>query len=66
MGIRARVGDDLVVDDVRIGGEPRVATILDVLEDGDLVSCRIRWFDNGRELALVFRASSDRVKLIDR
>jgi len=63
---RARVGGELVVEGVRIGAGPRVATILEVLEEDHLVSCLIRWVDNGRELRLVFRPSSPGVELIDR
>ena len=61
-----RAGDQLVVEGVRFGTQARVATIVAVHEEGDVVMCLIRWADNGRELRLVFRKSSAGVKLIDR
>ena len=61
-----RAGDQVVVDGVRIGAAPRTATLLEVLKEHDLVSCLIRWDDDGRELRLIFLSTSPGVTLISR
>jgi Domain of unknown function (DUF1918) len=44
----AKIGDEIVVDGVHTGDEPREGEILEVLTAGDVVHYLVRW-DDGHE-----------------
>jgi hypothetical protein len=46
--MKAKVGDEIVVDGVRLGDPQRKAEVLEILNVGDVVHYRIRW-DDGHE-----------------
>jgi hypothetical protein len=48
MTMEAKVGDEIIVDAPRTGGEPRKGEVLEVLETGGVRHYRVRW-DDGHE-----------------
>lgn len=59
MDLQARVGDELVVDNMELGHPPRRGEVLEVIGEGDAVHYRVRW-DDGHE-SLFFPASTTHV-----
>lgn len=59
MDVQARVGDELVIDNMELGRPPRRGEVLEVLGDGESVHYRVRW-DDGHE-SLFFPSSTTHV-----
>jgi hypothetical protein len=59
MDIHARVGDEIVVDNMTLGHPQRTGQILEVLGEGDAMHYRVRW-DDGHE-SLFFPGSTSHV-----
>jgi Domain of unknown function (DUF1918) len=47
--MEAQVGDELVVDSVHTGEEPRKGEILKIRVEDSRTHCLVRWDDTGRE-----------------
>lgn len=56
MDIHARVGDEIVVDNMTLGHPPRQGEVLEVLGEGETMHYRVRW-DDGHE-SLFFPGST--------
>ena len=56
MNIHAKVGDEIVVDNMQIGHPPRKGQVLEAIGDGDTQHYRVKW-DDGHE-SIFFPAST--------
>jgi hypothetical protein len=56
MNIHAKVGDEIVVDNMELGHPRRTGEVLEVLGEGDTQHYRVRW-DDGHE-SVFFPAST--------
>jgi hypothetical protein len=65
MNIHAKVGDEIVVDNMQLGHPRRKGLVLEVLGEGDTQHYRVRWED-GHESVFFPAATAHSVHLAER
>jgi hypothetical protein len=60
MDLHAAVGDQIVVDAMKLDSPPRRGEVIEVLGEGEHVHYRVRWDDNGHE-SVFFPGSTSHV-----